>query len=69
VLAGLLFGAFRAGGVVMAADTSTPSDVVYVMEPVMVLFIAAPALIRGLFRLRASRAGTGAAALAKGWNA
>lgn len=68
VLAGLLFGAFRAGGVVMAADTSTPADVVSVMEPVMVLFIAAPALIRGLFRLRASRAGTGAAALAKGWN-
>lgn len=68
VLAGLLFGAFRAGGVVMAADTTTPSDVVSVMEPVMVLFIAAPALIRGLFRLRASRAGGGAAQLAKGWN-
>jgi general nucleoside transport system permease protein len=69
VLAGLLFGAFRAGGVVMAAETSTPADVVYVMEPVMVLFIAAPSLIRGLFRLRAARAGTGTAALAKGWNA
>jgi simple sugar transport system permease protein len=70
VLAGLLFGAFRAGGIVMAAETSTPADVVYVMEPVMVLFIAAPALIRGLFRLRAARAGTGtAASLAKGWNA
>jgi hypothetical protein len=39
------------------------------MEPVMVLFIAAPALIRGLFRLRASRGGGGGAgALAKGWN-
>jgi general nucleoside transport system permease protein len=69
VLAGLLFGAFRAGGVVMATDTSTPADVVSVMEPVMVLFIAAPALIRGLFRLRESRVGTSAAALAKGWNA
>jgi ABC-type uncharacterized transport system permease subunit len=68
VLAGLLFGAFRAGGVVMATDTSTPADVVSVMEPVMVLFIAAPALIRGLFRLRASRGGSGAGALAKGWN-
>jgi simple sugar transport system permease protein len=67
VLAGLLFGAFRAGGVVMAADTSTPADVVSVMEPVMVLFIAAPALIRAIFRLRASRAG-GVSQLAKGWN-
>lgn len=67
VLAGLLFGAFRAGGIVMASDTTTPSDVVSVMEPVMVLFIAAPALIRGLFRLRASSVG-GIGQLAKGWN-
>ncbi len=67
VLAGLLFGAFRAGGVVMGAQTSTPPDVVSVIEPVMVLFIAAPALIRGLFRLRASRGG-GTGQLAKGWN-
>jgi ABC-type uncharacterized transport system permease subunit len=67
VLAGLLFGAFRAGGIVMASDTSTPSDVVSVMEPVMVLFIAAPALIRGLFRLRAAGVG-GIGQLAKGWN-
>jgi simple sugar transport system permease protein len=69
VLAGLLFGAFRAGGVTMGAQTTTPPDVVSVMEPVMVLFIAAPALIRGIFRLRASQGGGGgAAALAKGWN-
>jgi simple sugar transport system permease protein len=69
VLAGLLFGAFRAGGVVMAADTTTPADVVSVIEPVMVLFIAAPALIRGLFRLRESKIKSGTATLAKGWNA
>jgi len=68
VLAGLLFGAFRAGGVVMNSQTHTPSDVVSVIEPVMVLFIAAPALIRGLFRLRGVRGGQSAAALAKGWN-
>jgi simple sugar transport system permease protein len=68
VLGGLLFGAFRAGGVVMAASTTTPADVVSVMEPVMVLFIAAPALIRGLFRLRAAR-GSNVGQLAKGWNA
>ena len=69
VAAGILFGAFRAGGVVMNTDTHTPSDVVSVIEPVMVLFIAAPALVRGLFRLRAARAGASAAAQAKGWNA
>jgi ABC-type uncharacterized transport system permease subunit len=68
VLAGLLFGAFRAGSVVMGTDTTTPPDVVSVMEPVIVLFIAAPALVRGLFRLRASRGGPGIGQLAKGWN-
>jgi simple sugar transport system permease protein len=68
VLAGLLFGAFRAGGVTMGAQTDTPPDVVPVIETVIVLFIAAPALIRGIFRLRAARSAGGAGALAKGWN-
>jgi simple sugar transport system permease protein len=67
VLAGLLFGAFNAGSVVMATDTSTPSEIVSIIEPVLVLFIAAPALIRGIFRLRAARRG-GVGQLAKGWN-
>jgi simple sugar transport system permease protein len=68
VLAGLLFGAFRAGGVTMGAQTGTPPDVVPVIETVIVLFIAAPALIREIFRLRAARGGSGAAVQAKGWN-
>jgi simple sugar transport system permease protein len=68
VAAGLLFGAFHAGGVVMNSQTHTPSDIVSVIEPMIVLFIAAPSLIRGLFRLREASSGTGAGALAKGWN-
>jgi ABC-type uncharacterized transport system permease subunit len=68
VLAGLLFGAFRAGGVVMGTDTSTPSDVVSVIEPVMVLFIAAPALVREIFRLKGRGGGSSVGQLAKGWN-
>ena len=68
VLAGLLFGAFRAGGLAISSYTTTPPDVVSVIEPVMVLFIAAPALVRGIFRLRGRGGGTGAAQLAKGWN-
>ena len=46
----------------ISVDTTTPSDIVSVLEPLMVLFIAAPALIRGIFRLRAARSsGTGPA--------
>jgi len=67
VLAGLLFGALRAGGVQMQSSTGTPIDLVQVIQSLIVLFIAAPALIRSIFRLRAARGGTGQQ-LAKGWN-
>ncbi|SDJ50315.1 nucleoside ABC transporter membrane protein [Frankineae bacterium MT45] len=67
VLAGLLFGAFRAGEVKMLVDTGIPNDVVQVIQYVIVLFIAAPGLIYSLFRLRDARGG-GVSQLAKGWN-
>jgi len=67
VLAGLLFGALHAGGVQMQSSTGTPVDLVQVIQALVVLFIAAPALIRAIFRLRVSGGGTGQA-LAKGWN-
>jgi simple sugar transport system permease protein len=67
VAAGLLFGALRAGSVQLYATTSTPQELVQILEAVIVLFIAAPGLIRVIFRLRASRGG-GPRQLAKGWN-
>jgi simple sugar transport system permease protein len=67
VLAGLLFGALQAGSVKMLANSGTPVDLVNILQSLIVLFIAAPALIRSVFRLRASRGG-GVAQLAKGWN-
>jgi len=67
VLAGLLFGAFQAGGVTMQSRTGTPIDLVTVLQSIIVLFIAAPALIRSAFRLRGA-ADTSSQQLAKGWN-
>lgn len=49
--AGLLFGAFRAGGVAMQAQTQTPIDIVLVIQSLIVLFIAAPPLVRAIFGL------------------
>ncbi|MBO1266563.1 ABC transporter permease [Arthrobacter cavernae] len=49
--AGLLFGAFRAGAVQMQIQTGTPIDIVLVVQSLIVLFIAAPPLIRSIFRL------------------
>ncbi|GAA1562741.1 ABC transporter permease [Brevibacterium picturae] len=50
-LAGLLFGAFKAGGYLMQSQTGTPIDIVLVVQSVIVLLIAAPPLVRSIFRL------------------
>lgn len=50
-IAGLLFGAFQAGGTLMQSVTSTPIDIVFVVQSVIVLLIAAPPLVRAIFRL------------------
>jgi simple sugar transport system permease protein len=65
VLAGLLFGGLRAGGVIMQARTGTPIDIVLVVQSMVVLFVAAPPLVRKVFRLR--EGGGGSLQLTKGW--
>jgi ABC-type uncharacterized transport system permease subunit len=67
VLAALLFGALQAGGTVMQAATSVPVDITAVIEGLIVLFVAAPPLIKAMYRLRRTKGG-GIAAAAKGWN-
>jgi simple sugar transport system permease protein len=67
VLAGLLFGALRAGGIQIQSATGTPVDLVQVIQALIVLFIAAPGVIRAIFRLRGTGGAVGAD-LAKGWN-
>jgi len=51
LFAGLLFGAFKAGGFSMQASEGIPVDIVLVIQSLIVLFIAAPPLVRALFRL------------------
>jgi simple sugar transport system permease protein len=65
VFAGLLFGALHAGGPMM--QQYAPIELVQVIQSLIVLFIAAPAVIRAIFRLKTSGASVGAE-LAKGWN-
>ena len=48
--AGLLFGAFKAGGYAMQAK-DVPIYMILILQAVIVLLIAAPALVRWLFRL------------------
>lgn len=61
LVAALLFGAFRAGGVAMQTQTGTPIDIVLVVQSLIVLFIAAPPLVRSIFGLNARKARAAAA--------
>ncbi|GAA1734902.1 ABC transporter permease [Luedemannella helvata] len=67
LLAALLFGALRAGGNRMQSFSGIPVDLVDVLTALIVLFIAAPALVRSVFRLRAGRTGRLETTVAKGW--
>ncbi|GAA3805413.1 ABC transporter permease [Nocardioides panacisoli] len=49
--AGLLFGAFKAGGFAMQASENIPVDIVLVIQSLIVLFIAAPPLVKAIFRI------------------
>ena len=52
-VAGILFGAFKAGGFTMQASQGVPIEIVLVVQSLIVLFIAAPPLVRAVFRLPA----------------
>jgi len=54
--AGLLFGAFKAGGFTMQAQENISVDLVLVVQSLIVLFLAAPPLVRAIFRLPAQEA-------------
>ena len=49
--AGLLFGAFKTGGFTMQSSQGIPIEIVLVVQSLIVLFIAAPPLVRAMFGL------------------
>ncbi|MGP9502423.1 ABC transporter permease [Specibacter sp. AOP5-B1-6] len=51
--AAILFGAFKAGGTSMAINADVSIDIVAVVQSLIVLFIAAPPLVRSMFRIKA----------------
>jgi simple sugar transport system permease protein len=65
VLAGLLFGALSSGGLTMQAAAGVPPELAQVLQALIVLFVAAPALVRGVLRIKAG--GDGETVMAKGW--
>jgi len=54
--AAVLFGALEAGGSVMQTHDQISSNIIIVIQALIVIFVAAPKLIKEIFRLRATRA-------------
>jgi len=63
----LLFGALRAGGQQMQASSTVNIDLILVLQALIVVFIAAPELIRSIYRIRAPEGDTGAETITSGW--
>jgi simple sugar transport system permease protein len=67
VLAAVLFGGLYAGGNQMQSFAGVTVDLVNVLQALIVLFIAAPGLIKALYHLREDPNARFATTLAKGW--
>ncbi len=53
--ASLLFGVLRAGASRMQSVAGIPTEIVQIVQSLVIIFIAAPAIIRALYRLRQAR--------------
>jgi simple sugar transport system permease protein len=53
LFAGLLFGGLRAGGREMQGAAGIPIDMVLVLQALIIVMIAAPALVRAVYRIKA----------------
>ncbi len=67
VAAGLLLGALKAGGRAMQARSGTSLDLVVVIQALIIVFIAAPGLVRAIFRVRTEPTST--TSISQGWGA
>ncbi len=64
VLAAILFGAMRNGGTLMQFMTQIPVDIISVIQGLILLFVAADAIIRFIYRIRVSEERV---VLTRGW--
>ena len=66
VLASFLWGFLRSGAIRMQLRASVPIDIIFVIQAMVIVFVAAPELVRGLYRIRVEREAE-EAIFARGW--
>ncbi len=59
VLASLLFGFLRSGATIMQRDASVPIEIISVLQAIILALIAAPAIVRTIYRLRSVKSAEG----------
>lgn len=67
VLASLLFGFLRNGATKMMVVSQIPIDIISVLQAIIVMFVAAPAIIRSIYRLRKPEKEEATAVFLTGW--
>jgi general nucleoside transport system permease protein len=66
VLSALLFGFLRSGATRMQSIAGIPIDIISIIQGLMIIFVAAPDIIRWLFRIRLAKVDE--AVLTRGWS-
>jgi ABC-type uncharacterized transport system permease subunit len=66
VLAALLFGTMRNGARNMQSMAGIPIDIVSIIQGLVIIFVAAPAIIRWIYHIRADKMGSEIVAI-RGW--
>jgi simple sugar transport system permease protein len=66
VLASLLFGFLRGGAARMQSIAGVPVEIIRIIQGLVIIFVAAPEIIRGIYRLKEIRREE--AAITRGWS-
>ncbi|MBN1139032.1 MAG: ABC transporter permease [Anaerolineae bacterium] len=69
VAASILFGVLRAGASRMQSIAGVPTEIVQIVQAMVIIFIAAPAIIQTLYRLRQVKREEAEIVLSRGWGA
>ncbi len=67
IFAALLFGVLKNGATKMMVVSTIPIDIVTILQAVILIFVAAPAIIRSIYKLKQPKMETAAAITLSGW--
>jgi simple sugar transport system permease protein len=67
ILGALFFGVLRNGATKMMVTTAIPIDIISILQALILMFVAAPAIIRAIYRIRKPKVGDEAVVFSGSW--